>query len=198
MTTSLPAPSETKPAAPKKMLRIFGYIGLTFLVIILGFLGYVASLPDDFRVQRSAVVDAPADAVFPLINNFHEWPKWSPWEKIDPNLKRTYEGPDAGPGATYAWVGNGDVGEGKMTIQESKPDELIAIKLEFFKPFAGICPTTFKLEPSDSGTKVTWTMNGKNNFIAKAISVFINMDKMIGQNFEDGLAKMSEAARSQK
>lgn len=186
--------SPSAPPAPRKRRGVFTYIGLTLLVLILGFLGYVATLPDEFRVERSAMMQAEADQVFPLINNFHEWGKWSPWENVDPNLKRTYEGPEQGEGASYSWIGNSNVGEGKMTITESKPNELIAIKLEFFKPFAGISPTTFKLEPSGSGTKVTWTMNGKNNFIAKGMCVFMDMDTMVGTQFEEGLAKMNKAA----
>ncbi|MDB5384750.1 MAG: hypothetical protein JWM11_396 [Planctomycetaceae bacterium] len=188
--------TENKPVAPRKKLHVIAKIGLVGVIVILGFVGYVASLPDNFQVQRSGMINAPADIVFPLINNFHEWGQWSPWENIDPDLKRTYEGPDAGPGAIYSWVGNSEVGAGQMTILESKPADLISIKLEFFKPFAGLCPTTFKLEPSESGTKVTWTMNGKYNFISKTMSVFISMDKMIGKNFEDGLAKMNTVAQA--
>lgn len=177
-------------------IAILGYIGLAALVLIVGLVIYVVMMPSEFRYQRSAVINAPATAVFPLINDFHQWGEWSPWEHIDPNLKRSYEGPDSGVGSVYSWIGNGNVGQGKMTILESKPGDLISIKLQFIKPFAGLCPTTFKLEPSASGTKVTWTMEGKNHFIAKAMSLFINMDKMIGKNFEDGLAKMNTAAQA--
>lgn len=198
MTTEIPTTPEAKPLAPRRnrILRAIAWVGLTGLVLVLGLAGYVASLPDDFQVQRTAEIHAPADVVFSLINNFHEWDKWSPWEKLDPNLKRTYTGPDAGPGASYSWVGDANVGEGKMTIEESKPNELVSIRLEFIKPFPGLCPTTFQLEPTDSTTKVTWKMKGKNHFIAKAISLLLNMDQMIGKNFEDGLAKMDTVAQA--
>jgi len=188
-------PTAAIPTVSNKWLRILGYVSLSGLLLILGVVVYASTLPDDFQYERSAVMKAPADAVFPLINNFHEWAKWSPWEKIDPKLQRSYEGPESGKGAKYKWVGNADVGEGEMTIEESKPNELIAVKLEFFKPFAGVCPTTFKLEPAAEGTKVTWTMKGKNQLISKIMCLFIDMEQMIGKNFEDGLTKLEQAAQ---
>lgn len=194
MTTDQSSRPANSTAIPNKWLKILGYTALTGLLAIGIVLIYVSTLPDDFRYQRSALMQAPPESVFPLVNNFHEWGKWSPWENIDPNLKRTYEGAESGKGAVYSWVGNAEVGEGKMEIEESKPSELISIKLEFFKPFAGVCPTKFQFEPSGDGTKVTWTMEGKNHFIAKAMCLLIDMDKMIGKNFEDGLEKLNKAS----
>jgi hypothetical protein len=133
---------------------------------------------------------APAAAAFAQVNDFHNWRAWSPWEKIDPALKRSYEGPQAGAGATYAWQGNKDVGEGRMTILESRPGELVRIKLEFFKPFAATNTAEFTFKPAGDGTAVTWSMSGQNNFLARAICVFVNMDKMVGGMFEQGLAQM--------
>jgi hypothetical protein len=133
---------------------------------------------------------APAAAAFAQVNDFHNWRAWSPWEKIDPALKRSYEGPQAGAGATYAWQGNKDVGEGRMTILESRPGELVRIKLEFFKPFAATNTAEFTFKPAGDGTAVTWSMSGQNNFLARAICVFVNMDEMVGGQFEQGLAQM--------
>lgn len=151
----------------------------------------VALQPPDFHIERSATMRAPAAAAFAQVNDFHNWRAWSPWEKLDPALKRSYEGPQAGAGATYAWQGNRDVGEGRMTIVESRPGELVRIKLEFFKPFAATNTAEFSFEPSaDGGTAVTWSMSGRNNFLARAICVFVNMDRMVGDMFEQGLAQI--------
>jgi hypothetical protein len=162
-------------------------IGLFGLLIILAIV--VATRPDDYHVSRSIAVNAPAAAVFAEVNDFHRW-SWNPWGKIDPNMKQSYEGPASGVGASYAWTGNNQVGEGRMTISESKPDELIRIKMDFIKPFAGTAMAEFMFKPQDNQTLVTWGMSGKNNFIAKAMGLFMNMDKMIGDQFEKGLADL--------
>ena|SRR5688572_13885002 len=158
--------------------------------LIAVFLIVVALQPSDFKVERSATMRAPAPAAFAQVNDFQNWRAWSPWEKVDPALKREYQGPKAGPGAVYAWQGNGDVGEGRMTITDSRPGELVRIKLEFFKPFAAVNDTVFSFKPSSEGTAVTWTMSGRNNFLSKAICLFVDMDKMVGGMFEQGLAQM--------
>ena len=163
--------------------------GAAAVVVI--FLIVVAMQPSDFRVERSATMRAPASAAFAQVNDFQKWQGWSPWEKVDPALKRQYEGPKAGTGAVYAWQGNNDVGEGRMTITESKPAELVRIKLEFFKPFAATNTAEFNFKPAGAeGTAVTWTMTGQNNFLSKAICMFVNMDKMVGGMFEQGLTQM--------
>ncbi|HEY8252203.1 MAG TPA: SRPBCC family protein [Burkholderiales bacterium] len=154
------------------------------------FLVVVALQPSDFKVERSATMRAPAPEAFAQVNDFQNWRAWSPWEKIDPALKRQYEGPKAGTGAVYAWQGNKDVGEGRMTIAESRPGELVRIKLEFFKPFAATNQADFTFKPAGDGTSVTWTMSGQNNFISKAMCLFVDMDKMVGGMFEQGLAQM--------
>lgn len=159
-------------------------------VIVAAFLVIVALQPSDFRVERSATMRAPATAAYAQVNDFHRWRDWSPWEKVDPQLKRSYEGPRAGSGAQYAWVGNKDVGEGRMTIVESRPGELVRIKLEFFKPFAAVNDAQFSFKPSGDATAVTWSMTGRNNFLAKAICLFVDMDRMVGGMFEQGLAQM--------
>jgi carbon monoxide dehydrogenase subunit G len=152
--------------------------------IVVVFVIIVALRPTDFRIQRTALIAAPAQAVFAQVNDFRKWQAWSPWEKLDPALKRTYEG------ATYAWVGNKKVGEGRMTITESRPGELVRIKLEFFKPFAATNTTEFTFKPEGGGTAVTWSMTGRHNFMAKAFCLFVSMEKMVGGQFEQGLAQM--------
>jgi Polyketide cyclase / dehydrase and lipid transport len=169
-------------------------------VIVVVFIVVVAMQPSVFRVARSATMSAPAPAVFAQVNDFHKWEAWNPWGKIDPAMKQTYEGAPAGIGAIYTWVGNKNVGEGRMTLTESRPSDLIRIKLEFFKPFAGTNIAEFTFKPEGNQTAVTWSMAGKNNFMAKAIHLFMNMDKMIGGQFEMGLAQMKsivEAALKQ-
>jgi hypothetical protein len=166
---------------------ILGAVGAVIVV----FLIVVALQPSDFKVERSATLRAPAPAAFAQVNDFQNWQAWSPWEKVDPQIKRQYEGPKAGMGAVYAWQGNKDVGEGRMTITDSKPAELVRIKLEFFEPFAANNTAEFSFKPAGpDSTAVTWTMTGQNNFLSKAICMFMDMDKMVGGMFEQGLAQM--------
>ena len=154
---------------------------------------YVASRPSAFRLSRSLTIDAPASTLFALINDFHAWNAWSPWDKIDADLKRTYEGAESGVGAVYKWEGK-KTGEGVMTLTDSQEPTKIEIDLRFIKPFAANNHTTFTLEPDGNGTKVTWAMTGNNNFVSKAFNVFVNVDAMVGKDFEKGLAAMSVAA----
>lgn len=173
--------------------------------ILLGLVAVIAAIlvaaafqPSEFRVTRSATLAAPPAAVYAEVNDFHRWASWSPWEKLDPNMKRTFEGPGAGVGSVYAWEGNSDVGAGKMTITESKPADTILIKLEFIKPMPGLCPTEFTFRPEGAGTKVTWTMSGTNDYLAKIFCLFMNMDKMVGGDFEKGLASLARVAEAKK
>lgn len=175
--------------------RKIAIAGLVIVVGVVGAVGFVASRPADFHVERSAQIDAPPEIAFSLINDFHQWQKWSPFEKLDPNLKRTFAGPAAGKGAVYAWAGNDQAGEGRMTIEESKPGELVSIKLEFIKPFAATNQATFTLTPSGAGTKVTWSMDGTNGMLGKAMSIFMNMDAMCGSAFEEGLANLNTTSQ---
>lgn len=173
-------------------------IGIAVVLLIL--VVVIATRPADFKVERSATINAAPATVFGNVNDFHKWEAWSPWEKMDPAMKKTIEGPPSGTGAKYHWVGNDKVGEGKMEITDSKPAELVKIKLDFIKPMESTSDTLFTFTPEGSGTKVTWTMSGKNNFMGKAFCLFMNMDKMVGGDFEKGLAQMkavSEAAPKQ-
>jgi hypothetical protein len=158
--------------------------------VIVVFLIVVALQPADFKVERSATMRAPAPAAFAQVNDFENWQGWSPWEKVDPALKRQYEGAKAGTGAVYAWQGNNDVGEGRMTITESRPGELVRIRLEFFKPMAAVNTTEFRFAPAGENTAVTWTMTGRNNFVSKAFCLFVDMDRMVGGMFDQGLTQM--------
>ena len=175
------------------MLKII-LIALPLVIAVLGTI--VALQSSEFRVVRSAILSAPAQALFALVNDFHRWEAWSPWEKLDPALERSYDGAPAGVGAVYSWVGNNQVGEGRMTILESHPNDLIRIKLEFLKPFAATHTAEFTFKPEGDRTRVTWNMFGEKNFLSKAIGLFMNMDKMIGDNFEQGLAQLESAAKA--
>jgi hypothetical protein len=173
-------PSTTSPMIKKLLL------GLVAIVIV--FLIVAALQPADFRVSRTATVAAPAATVFGQINDLHKWNAWSPWARLDPDAKNTFEGPPAGVGASMAWVGNRKVGEGRMTIIESKPSELVRMKLEFVKPFAATSTAEFALKQEGDKTMVTWSMAGHNNFIGKAMSLVVNCDKMVGGQFEQGFS----------
>jgi hypothetical protein len=168
-------------------------ISIAIVVLVAAFLVVVALQPSGFTITRSATIASPAAAVFAQVNNFHHWSAWSPWAKLDPAMKETYEGPEAGTGAVYSWDGNSEVGAGRMTLIESRTNELVRIKLEFLRPFASVNSTDFTFQPQgDKGdqTAVTWTMAGKNNFMSKAFCLFMNMDKIVGEDFEKGLAQM--------
>jgi len=169
---------------------------IALVVIVVGLVVVITLQPARYRVSRSTTIAAPAPAVFAQVNDFHRWSAWSPWEKIDPAMKRTYEGPPAGVGASYTWVGSGEVGEGRMTIVESRPSELIQVKLEFVKPFAGTSVAEFTFKPEGDRTLVTWGMTGDKNFIAKALHLVMSMDRMIGDQFDKGLAAMKTVAEA--
>lgn len=154
------------------------------------FLILAAMRPADFRYARSMAIKAPAPAIFPHVNDFHLWSAWSPWEKLDPDMRRSYGGPDSGVGAFYAWSGNNKVGEGRTTIIQSHPSELIRMELLFLRPFACTNQGAFYFHPEGDQTVVTWEMTGKNNFMAKAAGMIMNLDKMCGGMFEQGLSQL--------
>jgi uncharacterized protein YndB with AHSA1/START domain len=169
-------------------------LAIVVVIAIAGLLGFTATRPDSFSVQRTATIHAPADKVFGLINDFHRWGEWSPWEKLDPAMKRTFGGPAAGPGAVYQWTGNSKVGAGRMEILDAAPASKIEIKLDFIEPFEGHNIAEFTLAPQGENTDVVWTMRGPAPFISKLMGVFVSMDSMIGKDFEAGLANMKGAA----
>jgi hypothetical protein len=166
-------------------------IGLLLLVIIAG-------RPDEFTVTRSASIAAPPEKIFPCVNELKKWDDWSPWAKLDPNCKITYVGPPAGVDASYSWVGNNKVGEGKLTIIASTPSSLVRFRLEFLKPFKATNIAEFRFAPEGGQTLVTWSMSGKNNFFFKVFGLFMDCDKMVGKDFEKGLASLKTIAEAGK
>ncbi|HZB53968.1 MAG TPA: SRPBCC family protein [Reyranella sp.] len=175
------------------MLKTLAIIGVVVVVAIAGILLYAATKPDSFRVQRVVLVNAPSDKVFPLINDIKAWTVWSPYEKKDPAMKRTYGAVTAGKGATYAWEGDKNVGQGSIEMIESGPRKIV-IKLDFLKPFEAHNMGEFLLEPKGDSTSVTWATYGPSPYISKVIGTFINIDDMIGRDFEKGLADLKAAA----
>ena len=173
---------------------MFKVIAIVIVVAIAGVLAYATTRPDSFSVQRSTTIKAPPEKVFALINDFHSWPAWSPWEKLDPAMQRTHGGAAQGKGATYAWLGNSKVGEGRMEILESTPSSKVSIKLDFIKPFEAHNTADFTLQPQGDSTQVTWVMHGPAPYVTKLMGVFVSMDKMIGKDFEAGLANMKASA----
>jgi Polyketide cyclase / dehydrase and lipid transport len=159
-------------------------------VLVIGFAGVVATRPSQYRVARTIAIAAPPSAAFAQVNDFHRWEAWNPWARIDPQMKQAYAGASAGPGAVYTWAGNREVGEGRMTLLESRPNEMIRINLEFLKPVAATSTAEFTFKPEGDRTAVTWSMVGDASFVAKAIHLFVDMDAMIGGNFEKGLAQL--------
>jgi len=168
-------------------------VGLVAVIAVL--LIAILMQPDSYTVTRNGVVSAPPEVVFTHVNDFPKWAAWSPWAKLDPNMKLTLSTNPAGKGATYFWTGNDDVGEGKMTILDSTPSSSVDINLEFIKPFESKARNKFTFTPEGAGTKVTWSMTGENNFMGKAFGLFMNMDKMIGADFEKGLEQMKSVIK---
>jgi hypothetical protein len=169
---------------------------IALAIIVVVFVVIVALQPSEFKVVRSTTISAPAPAAFAQVNDFHKWEAWNPWGKLDPTMKQAYEGAPAGTGAIYTWSGDNEVGEGRMTITESRPSDLIRIKLEFFKPFAATNTAEFTFKPEGNQTAVRWSMTGNNNFMAKAVHLFMNMDKMVGGQFDKGLASMKSVVEA--
>ena len=177
---------------------MFTKILLVVAAVVVAILIVAAFQPSAFKVTRSITIAAPAAVPYGIVGDFHAWPTWSPWENKDPAMKRTISGNAAGVGASYAWEGNGEVGSGCMTITECRSNQQILIKLEFFKPMPGVCPTEFVFQNQNGQTKVTWTMSGPNNYLAKVMCLFMNMDKVIGGDFESGLANLKRVAEKAK
>ena len=169
-------------------------ISLAALIVIVA--GIIATRASTFRVERTTRIDAPPDVVFALVNDLHAWDRWSPWAHLDPSMKLTYGGPPAGTGATYHWIGNDKVGEGDMRITESKSPQLVVLRLEFIKPMASVNRTDFTFKPDGTGTKVDWVLTGPLDFMGKGMDLFVGMDRMIGPDFEKGLASMRREAEA--
>ncbi len=170
---------------------------LIALLIAVGLVAVAISLqPAEYKVVRTATLNAPPSAVYNQISDFHNWNAWSPWAKLDPNMAQSFEGAASGVGAKYRWVGNSEAGAGSMEIDEVAPGQRVSIKLEFLKPFPSSSRIIFTLQPEGSGTKVEWAMVGASTFASKAISLFSSMDKMVGPDFEKGLAQLRSATEA--
>ncbi len=172
------------------------FLAVLILLVIAaaGIGGAALRQPDSYQVSRSVTMSVPPEAVYQQVADFKAWERWSPWARLDPAMKLEFGGAAGQPGATYYWLGNDQVGEGRMTITEAAPPSRLGIKLEFIKPFASVADTSFTFAPAGAGTKVTWTMGGKNDFMGKVMCVFMDMDKMIGGDFEKGLAQLAAAS----
>ena len=172
------------------MFEIIAIIAIVLAIAIAIVLILAATKPDTFSVQRATAVRAPPETIFSLINDFHRWGTWSPYENKDPAMKRSYSGADSGKGAVYGWEGNKNVGSGRMEILDVSAPSKIVIKLDFFTPFEGHNTAEFTMLPQGDATSVTWLMHGPAPFMSKVMQVFINMDNMIGKDFEIGLANL--------
>ncbi len=173
---------------------------LVLAILVTVFVFVVATRPSEFHITRTVTIAAPPSAVFEQVNDLRKWKAWSPWAKLDPAAKETFEGPSSGAGAIMRWAGNSQVGEGKMTVTESRPSSLIKMKLEFLKPFAVENAAEFTFLPQDNSshqTVVTWSMSGKSNFMGKAMSLILNCDKMVGGQFEKGLAQLKSVVEGE-
>lgn len=178
------------------MLEAIVVIALVLAIAIAGVLILAATKPDTFSIRRVATIKAPPERIFPLISDFHQWGGWSPWEKKDPGMKRNFSGSEAGQGAIYAWEGNNDVGVGRMEIVEAAQPSKVVIKLDFFKPFEAHNTAEFTMLPQGGATEVNWEMRGPLAFMHKLMHVFFNMDKMVGKDFETGLANLKKLAEA--
>ena len=174
----------------KKVKRVLIGLGLLFVCLIGGLCIVISLQPSTFNVQRSATMAATPAEVYAQVNDLQAWDSWSPWKKLDPNPKTTISSPSAGKGATFTWTGNAEIGEGTLTILQSKEDELVEVEQAFIRPFEGKALMTFTFVPEGNGTKVTWRMNGTNDFFGKAMCLFMNMDAMLGPQFSEGLANI--------
>lgn len=168
-------------------------IGLVLVALVAAVLLFAATRPDSFSVERRIVIQAPPEKIQPLVADFHRWADWSPWEKLDPAMQRTFGGPPAGVGATYAWKGNSEVGSGRMEVKQAAPDT-VRIQLDFIEPFEGHNMADFLLSPKQGGTEVRWVMSGPAPFVTKLMGVFVSMDAMIGKDFEKGLSQLKAVA----
>lgn len=169
---------------------MFNTIVIVAVLLVAGILGYAVTRPDHFAVQRSISIKAPPEKIYPLIADFHRWGEWSPWEKLDPAMQRSYSGPDSGLGAAYAWDSKGKAGAGRMEIVGGSVPSQIVIKLDFVRPFEGHNTATFTLQAQGDSTTVDWTMAGPAPYISRLMGLFFNMDKLIGKDFESGLASL--------
>jgi hypothetical protein len=176
------------------MFEIITIIAVVLAIAIAVVLILAAAKPDTFSVQRGTTIKAQPEKIFSIINDFHQWGKWSPWENRDPAMTRNFSGAESGQGAVYAWEGNKNVGSGRMEILDASTPSKIIIKLDFFKPFEAHNTAEFTMLPQGDATSVNWVMHGPAPFMSKMMQVFMNIDKMVGKDFEAGLANLKGLA----
>lgn len=169
-------------------------IALATAVLIAGVLLYAATRPDSFRVERSTRIEAPAEKIFSLVNDLRAWNGWSPYDAKDPAMQRTFSGAASGPGAVYAWNGNRDVGQGRMEILAATPPSQVTVRLDFIQPFQARNTAEFTLRPDGTGTYITWALHGPSPYISKLMGLVFNLDRMVGKDFEVGLANLKRVA----
>jgi hypothetical protein len=172
------------------MKKILAVVSGVVALIVVGILVLAATKPDTFRIERSLTMRAAPERVISEVDDFHNWPHWSPYEKLDPSMQRTYSGAASGKGAVYTWAGTKEAGSGRMEITDVSPARQVSIHLDFTAPFAASNVATFSFEPTGDATKVTWAMTGPSPFVSKIMQVFVSMDKLVGKDFEAGLASM--------
>jgi carbon monoxide dehydrogenase subunit G len=178
-------------------MRVVTWIAAVLVALVGILAAVIATRPAEFTIERSVDVAAPPAVVFALVDDFHKWDGWSPWAKLDPAMKVTYSGPDSGVGAKYAWSGDRRVGEGRMAITDAKPGERVTVALDFIAPLPAQNVAEFRFAPAGGGTRVTWSMSGANGFVGKAFALLMNMDKLVGAQFEQGLASLKALAERQ-
>ena len=169
---------------------------LLIVAAVIAILAIAGTRPATYHVERSATMTAPPPVVHGIINDFHRWPEWSPWQKLDPDMKTSIAGSGIGPGSSYSWTGNDKVGEGRMTITSASPPNEVAMKLEFLKPYATTCDVHFGIRPDGNGSRVTWAMDGTNNLMSKVMTLFVSMDSMMGKDFDRGLANLKQVSEA--
>ena len=176
------------------MIDILIYVAIAFVVLVVALVAYAATKPDAFRVQRSTGINAPAERIFPLIANLKSMNTWNPFVEPDPAIKIAYSGPDSGKGAAHTWSGNSKVGEGRLEITDAAPSSRVTMRLDMLKPMKASNLVEFTLQPTGDSTAVSWAMSGRQPFMAKLMTVFIDCDRMVGSQFEKGLGKLKAIA----
>jgi uncharacterized protein YndB with AHSA1/START domain len=176
------------------MLKTFLTIVGVLVLALAGILAYAAMQPDDFRIARSTIIKAPPEKIYPLMSDFRRGAEWSPYEKKDPNMKRSFSGAASGKGSVYAFEGNGEIGAGRLEITDTTPPSKVVLRLDMVKPFAASHTIEYSIVPKGDATEVNWAMHGQQPLLARAICLFLNMDKMVGADFEQGLASLKAVA----
>jgi carbon monoxide dehydrogenase subunit G len=175
-------------------MQVFKKILLVLVIAVCLLLVFAATRPGTFHVERTTAIKAPPEKIFPMINNFHSWAAWSPYESLDPAMKKSFSGADSGPGAVYEWEGNSRAGKGRTEIVESIPASKIKLKLDMIKPIEGHNDVEFTLQPKGDTTNVTWGMSGHSSLMVKVVGIFMNMDRAVGSDFEKGLSNLKTIA----